>query len=165
MLPSGYEYVTRSLVSSTANASYDTALAGIQNLTLALQKTFVASQLDALIYPEQKNLVVKLGSPSQSGRNGILAALTGSPVVTVPAGFSPATDTAPDGVPIGMEILGRQWTEQRLLQIAYQIEQLGRVRKTPSWARQRVNVRNYTSVPTIVPNVGNIPDEYPLGQL
>lgn len=165
VLPSGYEYVTKSLVSSTSNASYDTALAGIQNLTLALQKTFIASQLDALIYPEQKNLVVKLGSPSQSGRNGILAALTGSPVATVPAGFSPATDTAPDGVPIGMEILGRQWTEQKLLQIAYQIEQLGRVRKTPSWARQRVNVRNYTSVPTIVPNVGNIPDEYPLGQL
>jgi Asp-tRNA(Asn)/Glu-tRNA(Gln) amidotransferase A subunit family amidase len=165
VLPSGYEYVTTSLVSSTSNSTYATKQAGIQNLSLALEKTFTANNLDAIIYPEQKNLVVKIGSPSQSGRNGILAALTGTPVVTVPIGFSPATETAPDGVPIGMEILGRQWTEEKLLQIAWQIQQLGRVRKTPSWARQQVGARAYESVPSVTPNVGNIPDEYPLGNL
>jgi Asp-tRNA(Asn)/Glu-tRNA(Gln) amidotransferase A subunit family amidase len=165
VLPSGYEYVTTSLVSSTSNATYNSMLAGIQNLSLALEKTFATNNLDAIIYPEQKNLVVKIGSPSQSGRNGILAALTGTPVVTVPVGFSPATETAPDGVPIGMEILGRQWTEEKLLQIAYQIQQLGRVRKTPSWAKQQVAAMAYQSVPSVTPNVGNIPEEYPVGQL
>lgn len=165
VLPSGYEYVTTSLVSSTSNATYNATLAGIQNLSLALEKTFATNNLDAIIYPEQKNLVVKIGSPSQSGRNGILAALTGMPVVTVPVGFSPATETAPDGVPIGMEILGRRWTEEKLLQIAYQIQMSGRVRKTPSWAKQRVGVRGYESVPSVTPNVGNIPEEYPVGQL
>jgi Asp-tRNA(Asn)/Glu-tRNA(Gln) amidotransferase A subunit family amidase len=165
VLPSGYEYVTTSLVSSTSNATYNSTLAGIQDLSLALEKTFATNDLDAIIYPEQKNLVVKIGSPSQSGRNGILAALTGTPVVTVPVGFSPATATAPDGVPIGMEILGRQWTEEKLLQIAYQIQQLGRVRKTPSWAKQQVAVRAYQRVPSVTPNVGNIPEEYPVGQL
>jgi Asp-tRNA(Asn)/Glu-tRNA(Gln) amidotransferase A subunit family amidase len=165
VLPSGYEYVTTSLVSSTSNATYNSTLAGIQNLSLALEKTFATNNLDAIIYPEQKNLVVKIGSPSQSGRNGILAALTGTPVVTVPVGFSPATETAPDGVPIGMEILGRQWTEEKLLKIAYQIQQLGRVRKTPSWAKQQVALRAYQSVPSVTPIVGNIPEEYPVGQL
>lgn len=165
VLPSGYEYVTTSLVSSTSNATYNSTLAGIRDLSLALQRTFATNRLDALIYPEQKNLVVKIGSPSQSGRNGILAALTGTPVVTVPIGFSPATSTAPVGVPIGMEILGRQWTEEKLLQIAYQIQQLGRVRKTPSWAKQQVHARQYEAVPSVTPNVGNIPAEYPIGVL
>jgi Asp-tRNA(Asn)/Glu-tRNA(Gln) amidotransferase A subunit family amidase len=165
VLPSGYEYVTTSLVSSTSNATYDTRLAGIKNLKLALEKTFASNNLDAIIYPEQKNLVVKIGSPSQSGRNGILAALTGTPVVTVPVGFSPATETAPEGVPIGMEILGRQWTDEKLLQIAYQIQSLGRVRKTPSWAKQQVAARVYETVPSVTPDVGNIPEEYPVGEL
>jgi Asp-tRNA(Asn)/Glu-tRNA(Gln) amidotransferase A subunit family amidase len=165
VLPSGYEYVTTSLVSSTSNATYNSTLAGIRDLSLALEKTFAINRLDALIYPEQKNLVVKIGSPSQSGRNGILAALTGTPVVTVPIGFSPTTEIAPDGVPIGMEILGRQWTEEKLLQIAYQIQQLGRVRKTPSWAKQQVHAKQYDTVPSITPNVGNIPAEYPTGVL
>jgi Asp-tRNA(Asn)/Glu-tRNA(Gln) amidotransferase A subunit family amidase len=165
VLPSGYEYVTTSLVSSTSSATYAARQAGIQNLSLALEKTFATNNLDAIIYPEQKNLVVKIGSPSQSGRNGILAALTGTPVVTVPIGFSPASETAPDGVPIGMEILGRQWTEEKLLQIAWQIQQLGRVRKTPSWAKQRVGARAYDSVPSVTPDVGSIPDEYPVGVL
>lgn len=165
VLPSGYEYVTTSLVSSTSNATYNATLAGIRDLSLTLEKTFAANKLDAIIYPEQKNLVVKIGSPSQSGRNGILAALTGTPVVTVPVGFGPETETAPDGVPIGMEILGRQWTEEKLLKIAYQIQQLGRVRKTPSWAKQQVRAKKYDAVPSVTPNVGNIPDEYPIGHL
>ena len=165
VLPSGYEYVTTSLVSSTSNATYATSQVEIQNLSLALEKTFAANNLDAIIYPEQKNLVIQIGSPSQSCRNGILAALTGAPVVAVPVGFSPATGTVPDGVPTDMKISGRQWTEEKLLQIAWQIQQLGRVRKTTSWAKQRVGVRAYDSVPSVAPNVGSIPDEYPVGGL
>jgi Asp-tRNA(Asn)/Glu-tRNA(Gln) amidotransferase A subunit family amidase len=165
VLPSGYEYVTTSLASSTSNVTYNSTLAGIRDLSLALEKTFASNNLDALIYPEQKNLVVKIGSPSQSGRNGILAALTGTPVVTVPIGFSPATETAPEGVPIGMEVLGRQWTEEKLLRIAYQIQGMGRVRRTPAWAREEVKVKRYEEVPSVVPDVGSIPEEYPVGVL
>jgi Asp-tRNA(Asn)/Glu-tRNA(Gln) amidotransferase A subunit family amidase len=165
VLPSQYEYVNTALVSSTSNATYVTRQAGIRNLTLALLNTFAANNLDAIIYPEQKNLVVKLGSPSQSGRNGILAALTGTPVVTVPAGFSGVTDVAPIGVPIGMEILGRPFDEVNLLGIGYQIEQLTKIRKSPVFAKEVVEVPQYDSVPVIVPNRGNIPSAYPLGTL
>jgi hypothetical protein len=138
-------------------------------LTIALESTFAQHNLDALIYPEQANLVVKLGSPSQSGRNGILAALTGSPVCVVPAGFSHPTDTAPIGVPIGMEILGRKWDEAKILGIGWRIEKLTKVRRPPQWAMEGVEVSprllNSSSVPNITPNTKNIPKEYPVGTL
>jgi Asp-tRNA(Asn)/Glu-tRNA(Gln) amidotransferase A subunit family amidase len=165
VLPSQYEYVNTALISSTSNETYIQRQSGIRNLTLALQQTFAANDLDAIIYPEQKNLVVKIGSPSQSGRNGILAALTGVPVVTVPAGFSEPTEDAPIGVPIGVEILGRPWEEQKLLSIGYAIEQSTKIRRAPSWAKEVVEVPHYESVPVIVPNKGNISPAYPLGTL
>ncbi|XPS78792.1 hypothetical protein M3J09_010796 [Ascochyta lentis] len=165
VLPSQYEYVNTALVSSTSNETYIQRQSGIRNLTLALQQTFVANNVDAIIYPEQKNLVVKIGSPSQSGRNGILAALTGAPVVTVPAGFSEPSEDAPIGVPVGMEILGRPWEEQKLLGIGYAIEQLMKVRKAPTWAKEVVEVPYYRSVPVIVPDMANIDPAYPLGTL
>lgn len=165
VLPSQYEYVNTALVSSTSNETYIQRQNGIRNLTLALQKTFAANNIDAIIYPEQKNLVVKIGSPSQSGRNGILAALTGVPVVTIPAGFSEPSEDAPVGVPIGMEILGRPWEEQKLLSIGYAIEQLMKVRRAPVWAKDVVEVPDYQTVPVIVPDKGNISPAYPLGTL
>ena len=79
VIPSQYAYVNTALVSSTSNATYAVRKLGIQNLTVALQTAFKENSLDALIYPEQANLVVKIGSASQSGRNGILAAVTGYP--------------------------------------------------------------------------------------
>ena len=163
VIPAQYSYVNNALISSSSNATYAAVKQSIQNLTLALQQTISSNNLDALIYPEQKNLVVKIGSPSQSGRNGILAALTGSPVVTVPAGFSPPTSDAPVGVPIGMEILGAAWSEQKLLRIAYQIERLTNLRKMPQLAEEVIDRIKYSDVPNIVPNRGNIPVVYPVG--
>jgi Asp-tRNA(Asn)/Glu-tRNA(Gln) amidotransferase A subunit family amidase len=165
VLPSQYEYVNTALVSSTSNETYVQRQHGIRNLTLALQRTFASNSLDAIIYPEQKNLVVKIGSPSQSGRNGILAALTGVPVVTVPAGFSEPNEDAPIGVPIGMEILGRPWEEQKLLGIGYAIEQLMKVRRAPTWAKDVVDVPHYEDLPVVVPDKGKISPAYPLGTL
>jgi len=165
VLPSQYEYVNTALVSSTGNTTYNDRQAGIRNLRLALLNTFTSNNLDAIIYPEQKNLVVKIGSSSQSGRNGILAALTGTPVVTVPAGFSDPSEEAPIGVPIGMEILGRPWEEEKLLGIGYAVEQLLKVRRSPAWAREMVEGKKYESVPVVKPDTGNIPDAYPLGTL
>jgi Asp-tRNA(Asn)/Glu-tRNA(Gln) amidotransferase A subunit family amidase len=165
VIPSQYEYVNTALVSSTSNDTYIQRRLGIQNLTLALENTFAANDIDAIVYPEQKNLVVKIGSPSQSGRNGILAALTGMPVVTVPAGFSKPTADAPIGVPIGMEILGRPWEEEKLLGIGYAIEHMNKIRKPPVWAREMVEVPQYEKVPSVVPDRENVNKSYPLGTL
>jgi amidase len=88
-------------------------------------------QLDAVIYPLQQRLVVPITEPNQVDRNGMLAAVTGFPAITVPAGFSEPTATAPLGVPIGMDILGRPWSEGRLIQIAHGFEEATHVRKPP----------------------------------
>lgn len=165
VIPSQYEYIRTAAVSSTSNATYDTVKQGIRHLTTTLQETFSSNRLDAVIYPEQKSLVVKIGSPSQSQRNGILAALTGYPVATIPIGFSEATTEAPIGVPIGMEILGTPFGEAKLLQIAYEFEQKTHVRRTPRVAEQAVETRHLETVPSITPEAGNIGPAYPVGVL
>ncbi|GME57981.1 amidase signature enzyme [Neofusicoccum parvum] len=168
VIPQQYEYVTTSLRSSTANETYASVQAGVRNLTLALASTFSSHSLAALIYPEQRNLVVRVGSPSQSGRNGILAALTGSPVVTVPVGYSEVSEDAPVGVPIGMEILGRPWDESRLLAIGKAVGDAlgpGARRRAPAWAEEFVETQEYESVPVVTPDMGSISDAYPVGVL
>ncbi|KAL9134619.1 MAG: hypothetical protein Q9175_004191 [Cornicularia normoerica] len=165
VIPSQYSYVNTALVSSTDNITYAGIRLGIQNLTVTLENTFKAHSLDALIYPEQANLVVKIGSSSQSGRNGILAAVTGFPVVTVPAGFSPSTADAPVGVPIGMEILGLPWTEASLLNMARLITEVKRARRMPKSTEAAVESVQLGEVPKIVPDTKNIPKAYPIGIL
>jgi len=91
--------------------------------------------------------------------------VTGSPVVAVPAGFSTSSDEAPLGVPIGMEILGQPWTEEKLLQIAYQVQELGQVRRSPAWAETVVDIKSYTTVPSVTPDRNNVDAAYPLGRL
>jgi len=68
-------------------------------------------RLDALAYPLQQRLVVKIDEPQQRDRNGILAAATGLPAIDIPAG-------AADGVPVGLDLLGRPWSEARLIALA-----------------------------------------------
>ncbi|KAF2222398.1 glutamyl-tRNA amidotransferase subunit A, partial [Elsinoe ampelina] len=138
VLPSQYAYVRTALRSSTGNATYAAALRRIANLTLALHQTFAELELDAIVYPEQRNLVVPLGAASQAGRNGILAAVTGFPVVAMPAGFGEVTETAPVGVPVGFEMLGRLWGEEELLRLAWCVERRMRVRRAPRGAEVRV---------------------------
>lgn len=167
VIPSQYNYVETALRTSTSNSSYYLKQALIANLTRSLQATFSANKLTCLIYPEQKNLVVPIGSASQSGRNGILAALTGSPVITMPIGFSPSSNTAPIGIPIGMEILGLPWSEGSLLQIAKGIDDVLHARRMPVTGGLNETVamtRAYSTVPSVTPlGVKNIPSAYPLG--
>ncbi len=163
VIPSQYSYVNTALVSSTSNTTYAPIKLGIQNLTTALMITFRKNNLAAILYPEQKNLVVKIGSPSQSGRNGILAAVTGFPVVTVPVGFSPPSKDAPIGVPIGMEMLGMPWSEGALLNLARLVSEVKRVRRGPVFAEGVVEAKVGRGVPVIVPDTRDIPKAYPTG--
>lgn len=112
-------------------ADYDQRLVRDNNVRQKLIAWFAKEQLDAMIYPEQRRLVVKIGETDQAGRTGILAAVTGFPAVTVPAGFSEPSTDAPIGVPIGMDILGRPFTEGRLLAIANSFEGATKARQLP----------------------------------
>jgi Asp-tRNA(Asn)/Glu-tRNA(Gln) amidotransferase A subunit family amidase len=152
VIQSQHQFIKKASHASTTDAAYLETLLHIQDLTRALESTFTTNNLDFLLYPEQKNLVVKLGSPSQSGRNGLLAALTGHPVVCMPAGFSPPSTDAPLGVPVGMEILGRPWSEGRLLNVARHISELVPVRRMPPFADGVVEPKCYGSVPSVAPD-------------
>jgi amidase len=88
--------------------------------------------LDALFYPHQRRLVVPATEdPDQVERNGFMGSSTGLPAITFPGGFSPVTATAPIGVPIGIEFLGRPFSEATLISLAYSFEQATQHRTPP----------------------------------
>jgi Asp-tRNA(Asn)/Glu-tRNA(Gln) amidotransferase A subunit family amidase len=114
-----------------SEADYKVRLERDAKTSEALKKMMDENRLDAVVYPLQKRLVVPVSELSQADRNGILASVTGFPAITVPAGFSEPTATAPLGVPVGMDILGKPWSEAKLLSIAYSSEQAMRFRRSP----------------------------------
>lgn len=93
-------------------------------------KIFADHDLDAIVYPHQQQLVCEVGG-SQKERNGVLCSVTGFPSIVVPAGYSQSTRTAPVGIPIGMEIIGRPWSEKTLLSIAGIYEKKAAVMELP----------------------------------
>jgi amidase len=103
----------------------------IDDLRVRLANLMAKNDVVALVYPHQKRLPVMIGEVNQAERNGILASLAGFPAITVPAGFSSPTQTAPIGVPVGIEFLGQPFSEPQLLQIAYSFEQATHARKPP----------------------------------
>ena len=93
-------------------------------------KIMADNMLDAIIFPHQKRLVVPIGQ-TQGDRNGVLTAVLGFPSIVVPAGFSIPTETAPLGVPVGIEFAGRPWSEPLLIGLAYSFEQATKFRHPP----------------------------------
>ena len=81
-------------------------------------------RLDALAYPTLRRTAAPIGDP-QRGNNCALSAVSGLPALVVPAGY------APDGMPVGLELLGRAWDESTLIRLAYAYEQLTRHRRAP----------------------------------
>ncbi|MBI3401814.1 MAG: amidase [Acidobacteria bacterium] len=79
----------------------------------------------ALVYPALRRTAAKIGEP-QTGGNCAASASTGLPAITVPAGF------ADDGMPVGVEFLGRPFSEPELLKLAYAFEQATHHRRPPS---------------------------------
>lgn len=115
-----------------AEPEYKARLGRIAAFKAHVTSVFETEKLDALVYPLQKRLVVPIGELNQADRNGIVAGLTGFPAIDIPAGFSAASETAPEGVPIGMDLLGRPWSEPKLLGLAYAFEQATKLRRPPT---------------------------------
>jgi len=95
-----------------------------------VMKIMADERLDAIVFPHQQRLVVPIGE-KQVERNGVLGSVTGFPSIVVPGGFSSPTPTAALGVPVGIEFLGRPWSEKLLIEIAYGYEQATKHRRPP----------------------------------
>jgi Asp-tRNA(Asn)/Glu-tRNA(Gln) amidotransferase A subunit family amidase len=99
-------------------------------LRSAVTNVMAENELDAILYPHQKRLVVPIGE-EQVERNGVLSNSTGFPAIAFPAGFSAPTPDAPIGVPVGIELMGAEWSEPILLKLAFAFEQVAKIRRPP----------------------------------
>jgi Asp-tRNA(Asn)/Glu-tRNA(Gln) amidotransferase A subunit family amidase len=84
-------------------------------------------KLDALIYPSWSNPPRKIDdSESPHGNNSpVIAPHSGQPAITVPMGY------VDNNLPLGLQILGRPFSEEKLFQYAYAYEQATHHRKPP----------------------------------
>jgi hypothetical protein len=89
-------------------------------------------KLDAIAYPTSTRKPVLVGDP-QLGGTCALSAQTGLPAISMPAGFTA------DGLPTGLELLGRPFSDARLVAYAYAFEQGGARRRPPPAAPSLVN--------------------------
>ena len=112
-------------VSALDSEEYRAMRAKQARLRDTLLKAMDDQQVVALVYPTLRRTAAKIGEP-QTGGNCAASAATGLPAITVPAGF------ADDGMPVGVEFLGRPFAESELLKVAYAFEQATHHRRPPS---------------------------------
>jgi Asp-tRNA(Asn)/Glu-tRNA(Gln) amidotransferase A subunit family amidase len=101
-------------------------------LRQAVLSTMADHGLDALVYASVDHLPQLIPDDimttsrriSSRGPNRALAPFIGWPAIVVPGGFV-------DGLPVGIEILGRAWSEGDLIRIAYGYEQATQHRRAP----------------------------------
>lgn len=114
----------RNAVKSRESEEYRRALIKRDAIRSAVVAAMDEHRLDAIIYPTLRRKPARIGDP-QLGTTCQLSAASGLPALTVPAGFTP------DGLPIGVEFLGRPWAEPNLLKVAFDWEQTAQLRRPP----------------------------------
>ena len=96
-------------------------------LRQSILKVMADNNLDALAYPTIRRKANLIGE-AQQGTNCRLSSNSGLPAIVVPGGFTP------DGLPIGVELIGRAWSEPQLIKFAYAYEQATHHRRPPAAA-------------------------------
>jgi Asp-tRNA(Asn)/Glu-tRNA(Gln) amidotransferase A subunit family amidase len=144
LLPSRSTVLITSVNRTVADAGYARIQHTIEGLRRAVLGAMAAQQLDAIVYvtadlsPEvvAADVMTNPGAGgTRLGSNRRLASVLGFPAITVPAGY------AADGIPVGLELMGRPFSEGALLSYAYAFEQATHHRRppplTPSLDRSR----------------------------
>jgi amidase len=94
-------------------------------LKQAILQAMADHRLEALVYPTIRRTAAPIGE-RQLGTNCHLSANSGLPAISVPAGVTA------DGLPVGVELLGRAWREPLLIKLAYAYEQATHHRRPPA---------------------------------
>jgi Asp-tRNA(Asn)/Glu-tRNA(Gln) amidotransferase A subunit family amidase len=105
---------------------YTDALLRRNQLRQALHVAMARNDVDVLAFPTYRVPPETLkGEEVAESNNCMAASNSGLPSISVPAGW---TD---DELPVGIELLGRAWSEAQLLGIAYAFEQATHHRRAP----------------------------------
>jgi amidase len=135
VVPSRTNRLITNIGKTTADAGNLSVLQRREELRQAVLKMMADLHLDAIVhatfdYPPGKipARALTIGDPAgvgDLGNNRRLAPLLAFPALSVPAGFTS------DGLPVGIEFLGRQFSEGRLLTLGYAFEQATHHRRPP----------------------------------
>ncbi len=104
---------------------YKIALAKRMAIQEIIVKLMEDQKLDALAYPTSRRKPARINDP-QGGGTCQLSASTGFPAISMPAGFTA------DGLPVGLELMGRAFDDAKLVSYAYAYEQATPHRRAPA---------------------------------
>jgi Asp-tRNA(Asn)/Glu-tRNA(Gln) amidotransferase A subunit family amidase len=133
VLPARRARLIEAIGRTTNDPGYLQHLLVREQLRQSVYTAMADHQLDALIYATfdhdplvtPDDVLTTSKNAPYPGNNRLLSPMIGFPAISVPAGFSGA------GLPIGIEFLGRPFTEGLLLRIAYNYEQATHHRRPP----------------------------------
>ena len=130
--PSLLSVLQGALTNALKEPDYSQHLAGREVFKAAILKVLDDNHLDALIYPTIRQKPIFVPNTNQPGSNCRVSAQSGLPAISVPVGFTNPEPGFNDGIPVGMEFLGRPFTEGDLLRIAYSWQQATHLRRVPA---------------------------------
>ena len=104
--------------------TYRASLARREDARRAVIDVIEAQRLTALVHPTIRQKAALIGA-AQGGSNCQLSPTTGLPALSMPAGFTP------DGLPVGIEFVGRPFSEAELLQLGAAFERATNARRPP----------------------------------
>ncbi|HEX3099896.1 MAG TPA: Asp-tRNA(Asn)/Glu-tRNA(Gln) amidotransferase subunit GatA [Patescibacteria group bacterium] len=91
----------------------------------------VFKQVDVLVAPSSPNVALPLGKAANDPLFGYIAdqlnipgSLAGTPGLSIPCGFAKPSDGGDKDMPVGLQIIGPQWGEQKVFNVGYAYQQV-----------------------------------------
>ena len=135
VVPSRSNRLVTNVGKTTGDAGYLSVIQRREELRQAVLKIMADLHLDAIVHatfdyppgriPPEPLTIADPAGVGDLGNNRRLAPLLAFPALSVPAGFTA------EGLPVGIEFLGRQFSEARLLTLGYAFEQATHHRRPP----------------------------------
>jgi amidase len=136
VVPSRVRALMNSVGKSTEDPGYRQVVLAAANTRQVVLTLMADNKLDALVYATFDHQPPRIASDVMTksvvddvtgpGNNRRLSPALGFPALTVPAGFTT------DGLPVGLEFMGRPYAEAAMFKFAYAYEQKTHHRKPPA---------------------------------